>query len=80
MCDFLYPWISTIAVQLVGKVIKEQTNFGNNIQLEKTNCNNYLFGFRIPEDCTLVLWEVFSYSLKLFEPHIPRVANEAFTH
>jgi hypothetical protein len=62
MCHFLYPWISTIAVQLVGKVIKEQTNFGKNIKLEKTNCNNYLFGFLIPEDCTLVLWEIFSYS------------------
>jgi hypothetical protein len=34
MCHFLYPWISTIAVQLVGKVIKEQTNFGKNIKLE----------------------------------------------
>jgi len=54
MCDFLYPWISTIAVRLVGKVIKEQTNFGKNIKLEKKNCNNFLFGLLIPEDCTLV--------------------------
>jgi hypothetical protein len=63
-----------------AKSSKEQTNFGKNIKLEKTNCNIYLFGFLIPEDCTLVLWEVFSYSLKLFEPHIPKVANESFTH
>ncbi len=30
----------------------------------------YIFGFLIPEDCTLVLWELFSYSFKFFEPRV----------